>query len=154
MEIKIDPKAIQNLIDFGIDFLMILARFGGPSCGHVGNIFGKKAWRLWDALAIVVELLLSFEFWCVWAEFGPYWAPFWFHLGLILAPFGHHFGSFWDPFWFHLGSAVVVAVGVGCVAAVVAAAAVVVVAVVVAVGVVVVCGVVVFVGVVGCCCCW
>ena len=53
-------------------FFTILARFGVPSCGHVGDIFGKKGGALWDALAFVVELLLSFEFWCVWAEFGPY----------------------------------------------------------------------------------
>ena len=36
------PKATQNLIDFLNRFLMILARFGVPSCGHVGDIFGKK----------------------------------------------------------------------------------------------------------------
>ena len=35
-------KQLIFFIDFWIDFLTILARLGGPSCGHVGDIFGKN----------------------------------------------------------------------------------------------------------------
>ena len=38
--LKIDPKRHQKMIDFGIDFLAILAPFWEPSWGHVGIIFG------------------------------------------------------------------------------------------------------------------
>ena len=54
------PKAIQNLIDFWMDFLMILAPFGGPSCGHVGDIFGKNGATRWGPRGFHVVLLFLF----------------------------------------------------------------------------------------------
>ena len=45
-----------------MDFLMILARFGGPSCGHVGDIFGKNGASLWGAPRFVVVWCFCLNF--------------------------------------------------------------------------------------------
>ena len=86
------PKAIQNLIDFGIDFLTILARFGSPSCGHVGDIFGKNGAREWGPPRFDVIMLYVDEFWRFrgrfWSDFGPSRTDF----GPILDRFLAHFG--------------------------------------------------------------
>ena len=54
---------------------MILARFGRPSCGHVGDIFGKNGEALSTTVGFDVVLLIFFEFWYVWGRcwnhFGP-----------------------------------------------------------------------------------
>ena len=76
------PKATQNLIDFWIDFLTILVRFGGPSCGHDGDIFGNIGEAMWGAPGFDVALLYFVEFWRVW---GRFWTDF--------GPSGADFGS-------------------------------------------------------------
>ena len=85
-----------------IAFFTILARFGVPSCGHVGDIFGKNGPGLWDAARfdVVVLYLIEFHFPSFpflnpnlapgavrgpilgrsWADVGPFWVDFWLDL--------------------------------------------------------------------------
>ena len=42
IELKTMPFKIDFWSDFGIDFSSILARYGNPSCGHVGHFFLTK----------------------------------------------------------------------------------------------------------------
>ena len=76
-------------INKNYQFLMILVRFGVPSCGHVGDIFGKKG-------RPGKMLLSSFLRCCCFSNFGV--------SGPSLDPIGLHFGSIWAPFWLHLAS--------------------------------------------------
>ena len=92
------PKAVENLIDFGIDFLTIWARFGGPSCGHVGDIFGKNGATLWGPPGFYVVVLYLIEFWRFrgrfWTDFGPSGTDFGPILGRFLADFGPMLAAF------------------------------------------------------------
>ena len=95
---KLDPKSSSKLNKFLDRFFMILARFGGPSCGHVGDIFGKKGgavkcscvccwvvafFRILVCLGRVWILFsayfrgMGFDFWC---DAGTFCLP-------LLAPF-------------------------------------------------------------------
>ena len=86
------PKATQNLIDFWIDFLLIFGRFGGPSWGHVGDIFGQKGATGIKACGFVVAIAFP-------AGSGWSGAGFWTDFG---AP-GTDFGPILDRCWTILG---------------------------------------------------
>ena len=91
-------KAVQILIDFGIDFLKFLVRFGRPSCGHVGDIFGKNGPGLWGPPRFDVIMLYLIEFWRFrgrfWTDFGPSGTDFGPILGRFLADFGPMLAAF------------------------------------------------------------
>ena len=48
-------KGIDFLIDFGIDFFTIFARFGRPTWGHVGHFFLQKGATATDANLYFLE---------------------------------------------------------------------------------------------------
>ena len=79
------PKATQNLIDFWIDFFNDFGSFGGPSCGHVGDILAKNKGPLWGARVFVVVFVFLVRFGRpggrFWTDFGPSGTDF----GSILA---------------------------------------------------------------------
>ena len=82
------------LIDFCIDSLSILARFGKPTWSHVGHIFLQNGGALWHAPLFFVGFMFFFGFLAVLA-------PSWRHLGSILEGLGVDFGSFRCPFSFY-----------------------------------------------------
>ena len=55
------PRGIKFLIDFGIDFLSILARFWKPTWSHVGYIFAQNGGPLWHAPLFLVGSMLFFD---------------------------------------------------------------------------------------------
>ena len=71
---------------------MILASLGRPSCGHVGDIFGKNGPGLWEPPRFDVIMLYVDEFWRFrdrfWTDFGPSGTDFGSILGRCLADFG------------------------------------------------------------------
>ena len=81
------------MIDFGIDFLPILAPFWEPSWSHVGHFFGQNTAALTGPWGFFVGS--SFLFNCL-----AVLAPFWLHFGAS----GPHLGSIFEGFWFHFGS--------------------------------------------------
>ena len=81
----------EKMIDFGMDFLVILAPFWHPSWDHVGHFSGQNGPTLWNSPLFFVALVfvsLSFR------RFDPILAPFWLHLGAS----GPHLGSIWEVF--------------------------------------------------------
>ena len=91
------PRCINFLIDFGIDFLSIFARFWKPTWGHVGHIFDQNGATRFNSSLFFVGSMLFFDFLVLLA-------PSWPHFGSILEGSGLHFGSFWAPFWRFWGS--------------------------------------------------
>ena len=97
---KNPPKSLQTsileginfLIDFGIDFLLIFARFWKPTWRHVGHIFLQDGAT---NLAPTVFLIGSMFFFIFWAVLTPSWR----HLGSIWEGLGLDFGRFWPLFW-------------------------------------------------------
>ena len=95
------PKAIQNLIDFWIDFFNDFGSFGGPSWSHVGDILAKNKATLSNALVFLVAIAFSVgsgrtrdRF---WTDFGASGTDF----GPILGRCWADVGRFWDDFWFN-----------------------------------------------------
>ena len=69
-------------------FFSILARFGLPSCGHVGDVSGKIGGTLWDPPPFLCCVGFFSGFLGVRADFGPdfkFGAPFLIRFGLHFA---------------------------------------------------------------------
>ena len=92
------------MIDFGMDFLSVLAPFWNPSWDHAGAIFGWNGGAEIDSTHLFVALAFFSDFFTVltpsWPHFGSILGP----LGFILARFGkflalcwHHFGATLGP---------------------------------------------------------
>ena len=75
---------------------MILAPFGGPSCGHVGDIFGKNGATLWGPPGFYVVLLYVIEFWRFWNRFGTDFGPSGTDFGQMLGRCWAILGRFLD----------------------------------------------------------
>ena len=90
------------MIDFGVDFLVLLAPFWEPRWDDVGSIFGPHEWVNWvHPSCCCVHVLFGFI-----RRLDPILAPFWLH---FRASGPHHgsilevFGSMLAPFWRYVG---------------------------------------------------
>ena len=93
------PRGINFLIDFGIEFLSIWARFWRPTWSHVGDFFDQNGGSVWRAALFFVGSMFFFDF-------GAHLAPSWLPFGRVGARFFHFlvdtgvdFGRFWGPVW-------------------------------------------------------
>ena len=87
------------MIDFGIDFLAILATFWGPCWGYIGTVFNQNGGGRWSPALVFVTIFVLPLF----RRLDRIVAPFWLHYGTP----GRHLASMLEVFlacWLHFGA--------------------------------------------------